>query len=233
MSLQLLPSTKPEYRIRRYAPRDRQAVWRLAADTAFFGSAVEAFLDDRALFCDAFVAYYTEYEAEWLWVAEEAGQLTGYVTGCADSGRRDRIWRIRFLPRLVYNMLRGRYRVGRKTLSVAGRAARAWARREVPRVSAADLPAHLHINVAAAARGRGVGRALLRACLDTFWQAGIRGVHLHTTDYNRAACRLYESTGFRLLSARPTALWRGLVPVAVESRAYGLLPAWYDDRQTQ
>jgi hypothetical protein len=44
-------------RIRRYERRDCAAVYRLAADTAFFGDPVEAFLDDRALFCRAFVAY--------------------------------------------------------------------------------------------------------------------------------------------------------------------------------
>lgn len=36
--------------IRPYRQEDREAVYRIAADTAFFGESVEHFLDDRRLF---------------------------------------------------------------------------------------------------------------------------------------------------------------------------------------
>ena len=55
--------------IRLYEPDDRQDVLRISADTAVFGEPVEAILDDRRLFCDAFTAYYTDFESEYLWVA--------------------------------------------------------------------------------------------------------------------------------------------------------------------
>ncbi len=215
-----------QYRIRLYRPRDRRAVWRLAADTAFFGAPVEAFLDDRALFCAAFVAYYTDYEAERVWVAEVNGKLVGYVTGCGDSRRRTRVLCTRILPAVLRNVLRGRYHVGRKTLRFALRLLQESLERAAPRVSLARFPGHLHINVAGPARGKGVGRALLKACLAQFWTTGVRGVHLHTTDRNRAACHLYESVGFRLLDARRTRLWRGLVAGKVENRTYGIRPEW-------
>ena len=50
----------------------------------------------------------------------------------------------------------------------------------------------------------------------------ISGVHLSTTSLNAAACRLYESMGFRLLSACPTRMWAGLVKGPVEERLYGM-----------
>jgi ribosomal protein S18 acetylase RimI-like enzyme len=198
----------------------------LAADTAFFGDPVEAFLDDRTLFCEAFMAYYTDREPEHLWVAEADGAIVGYVSGGTGS-RKARTMTAHILPHVIGHLLLGRYRLGRKTLRYCRCGLRAWVRREFPAVSLARFPAHLHLNVAAAMRGRGVGRALLQACLVGFWAESVAGVQLHTTDHNRAACHLYERVGFRLLGARSTALWQGLVGVPVENRVYGILPAWH------
>ncbi|HUT21035.1 MAG TPA: GNAT family N-acetyltransferase [Anaerolineae bacterium] len=88
------------------------------------------------------------------------------------------------------------------------------------------FPGHLHINVTAGARGRGIGRALLERSLARFWATSVCGVHLSTTDRNAAACHLYEAVGFRLLHAWPTRLWRGLVDGPVERRIYGIRPDW-------
>lgn len=220
-----MDANEVSWRIRLYEQRDRDAVWQLAADTAFFGDPVEAYLDDRALFCEAFAAYYTNHEPEHLWVADRDGQVVGYVSGGTGS-RRARAMAAHILPRIVRHLLLGRYRVGCKTLHFCWHGLRAWVGAEVPVVSLARFPAHLHINVAAAMRGQGIGRALIRACLARFWAEGISGVHLHTTDHNRAACHLYERVGFRLLDARKTALWRYLISTPVENRVYGIMPAW-------
>jgi ribosomal protein S18 acetylase RimI-like enzyme len=49
-----------------------------------------------------------------------------------------------------------------------------------------------------AARQRGIGRALLRACIDSDLAAGAQGVELSVSVTNRAAIALYESEGFGL-----------------------------------
>jgi len=51
--------------------------------------------------------------------------------------------------------------------------------------------------VAGDARGRGVGEALSRACIDAARAAGRRQILLHSTDWMPAAHRLYERLGFR------------------------------------
>jgi GNAT superfamily N-acetyltransferase len=48
-----------------------------------------------------------------------------------------------------------------------------------------------------AARGRGVGRALLQACLDRARAAGKRRMALHTTEWMATARAMYERAGFR------------------------------------
>jgi ribosomal protein S18 acetylase RimI-like enzyme len=212
--------------IRPYTAGDRATVWTLAANTAFFGDPVEAYLDDRALFCAAFVAYYTDYEPERLWVAEIDGTVVGYVTGCGDSRRQARTFGSRILPAVLWGVLRGRYRVGIKTLRFALCMAREGLQHGRPDVSLDRFPGHLHINVLARARGNGIGRALLERSLAQFWATGVPGVHLSTTDCNAAACHLYEAVGFRLLRAWSTRLWHGLVDGSVERRIYGIQPDW-------
>src|SRR5262245_56638092 len=96
-------------RIRPYARLDRDAVLRLAADTAFFGEPLEHYLDDRQLFCDAMYAYYTDLESEHAWVACAGTEVVGFLVACVDSSAHRRRWVARILPRLAFGVLRGRY----------------------------------------------------------------------------------------------------------------------------
>ena len=50
--------------------------------------------------------------------------------------------------------------------------------------------------VAPAARGRGVGAALMQECLRRVRRAGGRVLSLHTTDLMQTAVRMYERMGF-------------------------------------
>jgi len=208
--------------IRPYRNGDRQAVHAIGADTAFFGDAVEAEMEDRRLFCDLFLAYYTDLEPEHAWVACQDDRVTGFLLGCLDGKRQRRalLWRI--VPQVLGRLARRGYRLGRHTWRFAWSLVGAWIRREVLPSFTACYPAHLHLNVAAPWRGRGIGRRLLDAYLSQLRALAVPGVHLTTTSRNEAACRLYERSGFRLLEQRPTRIWAGLVDSPVQSRCYGL-----------
>ena len=71
--------------IRHYQSSDQQPVLKISADTAFFGDPVEAFLEDRHLYMDAFARYYTEYEAQYAWIAESPEGVIGFLFGCVDT----------------------------------------------------------------------------------------------------------------------------------------------------
>ncbi len=58
------------------------------------------------------------------------------------------------------------------------------------------------LGVAAAAQGRGVGAALVDACLETARRDGRGGVFIHSGDWMHAAHRLYGRLGFRHVPAR-------------------------------
>lgn len=56
--------------------------------------------------------------------------------------------------------------------------------------------------VAPSAQGRGVGRALVEACVERARQDGKERLFLHSGEWMRAAHRLYESLGFRRVPER-------------------------------
>jgi ribosomal protein S18 acetylase RimI-like enzyme len=73
--------------------------------------------------------------------------------------------------------------------------------------------------VSSAARGRGVGEALVRAVIDRARSAGIGTVVLSSSEKMLAAHRLYERLGFTRLPERD---WTPLPGVNLKAYAYGL-----------
>jgi ribosomal protein S18 acetylase RimI-like enzyme len=212
----------PEFEIRPYRVSDRESVFRIGADTAFFGAPVEVYMEDRNVFLEAFYAYYTELEQEYIWVASADEAVVGFLTGCVDSRSRGPKY-IRFiLPGLIGKLLSGRYRFGKRTFSYLGGMLGGVLRGELTHADLELYPAHLHINVDSAWRGYGLGRRLMEAYLKQLRGLGVKGVFLDTTSLNEAACRLYEKMGFRMLEARPDRFWAKWFGHPVENRCYGL-----------
>lgn len=208
--------------VRPFQSMDREEVFRIASDTAFFGEPVEAYLDDRRMFCDAFYRYYTDIEPEHALVACLDSQVMGYLTGCVDTTTQRRQLATKILPSVAWRALLGYYSLGRKTWRYIRSMVVAGIRQEFPHVDLHEFPAHLHINLDSEARGRGLGRRLMDAHLDQLRKLRVPGVFLNTTSMNEAACSLYEKIGFELFDARPTQIWSHLIDQPVENRSYGL-----------
>ena len=114
------------------------------------------------------------------------------------------------------------YDVNALTLRYFRRTADAVLNGDFPHVDLRDYPAELHINLAEAARGLGLGRKLMQACLDQMTELGIPGIHLKTTTMNAAAIKLYEKMGFKLLARKRTHLWDEWLPgEEIENLVYG------------
>jgi ribosomal protein S18 acetylase RimI-like enzyme len=208
--------------VRPYQAGDRAALFKIGAETAFFGAPIETYMEDRRTFLDAFYAYYTDYEPEHAWVACAGDQVVGFLTGCTDTKRQEKISRQKLIPMVIWNVLRRRYKLGPKIWRYGRETFTAGLRGEFPPTDVERFPAHLHINLADGFRGLGLGRGLMQAYLAQLKELGVKGVHLHTTSLNEAACRLYEASGFRLWAARSTRMWRGLIDRPVENRCYAM-----------
>ena len=211
-----------EVKIKPYQQSDRDDVFRIAADTTFFGDPVEAFLDDRRLFCDAFIRYYTDFEADYAWVVNTGDQVVGYLTGCINTAAQRKKYLINTIAPLIGRVFQGKYKLGSNTWRFARSSLGGVLRNEYPHINYDEYPAHLHINVDVASRGQGLGQKLMDAYLNQIRQLGVPGVFLGTTNLNEAACRLYEKTGFELLDSRQTRVWSYLLERSVENRSYGL-----------
>ncbi len=207
--------------VRLYQPQDRSAVLEIAADTGFFGAPVEAFLDDRRLMQDIFVAYYVDREPEHVWVADLDGATVGYICGSV-GGKDVARAQARTSAAAVLRLVTFRYKVGALTRRYFLRTASAVLRGEYPHPDLRGYPAHLHINLTEAARGFGLGKRLMNVCLDQMAGLGVPGIHLNTTSLNAAAVKMYEKMGFELLDRKRTYLWEPWLPGAeVENLVYG------------
>jgi ribosomal protein S18 acetylase RimI-like enzyme len=207
--------------VRPYQPQDRSAVLEIAADTGFFGAPVEAFLDDRRLMQDIFVAYYVDREPEHVWVADLDGATVGYICGSV-GGKDVARAQARTSAAAVLRLVTFRYKVGALTRRYFLRTASAVLRGEYPHPDLRGYPAHLHINLTEAARGFGLGKRLMNVCLDQMAGLGVPGIHLNTTSLNAAAVKMYEKMGFELLDRKRTYLWEPWLPGAeVENLVYG------------
>jgi ribosomal protein S18 acetylase RimI-like enzyme len=213
---------KSDLIVRPYQPADQKAVFQIGADTAFFGAPIEAYMEDRRIFNDFFYAYYTDVEPQYTWVAVADGKVAGFLAGCLDVRSKYGRWLVHIFPRFMACLLRGGYHFGPLAWHYIGVLISAGLHGEAPHIDFKKFPAHLHINVDAAWRGLGLGHKLMDAYLAQLRSLGVRGVHLETTSMNDVACRLYEKVGFRLLDARPTRMWVGMIDGPVENRCYGL-----------
>ncbi|MCX8063060.1 MAG: GNAT family N-acetyltransferase [Anaerolineales bacterium] len=211
-----------EWFIRPYQSDDRDAVFRIAGDTAFFGSPIEAYMEDRRLFLDAYYGYYTDYAPEHAWVAVANGHVIGFLVGSIDPKKYRKTMVFRIIPTIIKRLGQGEYRIGPKARRYLHEIALAFVRREIPEADESVYPSHLHVNVDAHWRGCGIGKGLLMTYLDHLRRLGVPGVHLQTTNLNRVACYLYERLGFSLLGARKTRMWQWILKEEVENRCYGL-----------
>lgn len=195
------------WKVTLYESGDRAAVREICCDTADKGRPVERFFHDRELFADLLTRYYTDYESRSLWVAKANGRVVGYLTGCLDTARYQRIFRWRILPGVILRALARGILLRRETWRLIQAAVMTWRRGGFRRkVRMHSYPAHLHINIRTEFRGHHVGQWLIEQFLEQVRARGLRGIHLVTRGDNQTACRFFERMGFQLLSRHPGVL---------------------------
>lgn len=196
--------------IRRYDPRDRAALRQLACDTAARGESVERFFYDRDVFADFLTRYYTEWEPQSLWVAETDGRIVGYLTGCLQTRRYQRVMAWLIDPRATLRAIgRGAlwhpdtWRLAQAVLQTCRRGGF----KTDPVVQ--GYPAHMHVNVDRAFRGQRIGGQLVERFLRQAVEAGCPGVHAAVRGDNLSACRFFEQRGFTPLCRHPVVFPEG------------------------
>ena len=171
--------------VRPYRAADRDAVRAICNAAAFRGRGGRAMLDDPELFADYWTAYYTDFEPEACLVAEERGEVVGYLVGSADSRRFVRAMATHVVPRVVarlaWRYATGRYRhVPHRRAVVRWLVLRSW--REAPSVDLRRFPAHYHVNLRAGAVAQGLYTRLAAAFIERMHARGVLFGHGHVTE---------------------------------------------------
>ena len=135
------------------------------------------------LHAEYWIGSYRTLWPEWTFVAEDQGETIGYLTACPDTLTQEFLkpW-CHELPLLI-RILFGQFGY---TLYSRKMARRLLRQDSLPEMAFGDrleewrrrYPAHLHINLTAAARGKGVGVELMRSCIRELYSLGIPGCHL-------------------------------------------------------
>ncbi|MEW5758691.1 MAG: GNAT family N-acetyltransferase [Candidatus Omnitrophota bacterium] len=192
--------------IRKYERRDRLSVRQIACDTADKGEPLENFFSDRYIAADLITKYYTDYNKEFLWVAEYNGEVIGYLTGCINDKHYTWIMITNILPYVIFiAFFRGVF-LDIKTWKLLKAIIMTFSKRVFTMsednylFSQKDYPAHLHINLKNGYRGQNIGRGLVDKFIDQLRAKGIKGVYASVREDNTFGCNFFEHLGFRILA---------------------------------
>jgi GNAT superfamily N-acetyltransferase len=200
-------------------PMDEVSVRRLSANRAVDGAAWAAVRElccrtgndgdpiapERwELFSRIWIEPYEKILPEWTYVGESGGSIVGYLTGCPDSKAFHRLRRWRVTVPLLVAIAGGHYRHtpgARQFIKQALGLRKSVERRFTPalrRTIAHDYPAHLHINIDAAYRHRGIGRCLIESYFADLRRREVSGVHLFC---GAGPVEFYRRLGFQKLES--------------------------------
>ena len=154
------------------------------------------------LFSRIWIEPYEKIFPDWTYVAENGGSIVGYLTGCPDSRKFYRLRPWRATAPLLIAIASGRYYgtpgAGEVVKQVLG--LRKSTEDHFPSALRSEIahyyPAHLHINIDASHRRKGVGRALIKKYFGDLRRSNVQGVHLYC---GADPVNFYKRMGFQEL----------------------------------
>jgi len=154
--------------IRKYKPRDTQAVRELCCDTAYFGEPCENFFPDRELLADLIMKYHTDFEPQHIWIAEYAGQVVGYISACFDETRFRQAMLFRIAPlSFIKALARGKIWDKRMCRLILHNLKSFFMKEtSLSKIDTKKFPVNIHQNIKKGFRGSGIGSRLVEALLD-------------------------------------------------------------------
>lgn len=177
--------------IRTATVHDLPGAYRVCLRTGDAGEDATDRFEDPDLLGHAYVGPYIVGEPDRALVVQGPEGVAGYCLAAADT-RAFEAW----CAASWWPVLRQRYPVAEGD-SVDAEIIRLF--HAPPRASDAVVeayPAHLHIDLLASARGRGLGRRLVERQLADLQRAGSPGVHLDVATTNANAIAFYRHLGF-------------------------------------
>lgn len=184
--------------IRPYAATDRSAIRKISCETAFLGESLRPQYRDEESLADILTAHYTDNEPENALVAEQDGEVIGYLLSCRDARRVT----IPEYYAFKHIFLRGVcFRPGTSRFyfrSLWDQAVRGF-QLGMPKIDFDIYPCHTHSNFKPGSRGGGVGTQMFYQLFDHYKLQGVRGMHALVMESNTKTLRWAErKLGYRV-----------------------------------
>ena len=195
--------------IRRYEPKDREAVRHLCCETGFLGKAIDPVFEDRELFADYLTRYYTDIEPESSFVLEQEGIVKGYLLGSYRPFRQQLFNFFNNLALFTRGMAKYAF-YNRPTRDFIGWILRnSW--REVP--TTPRRCANFHFNILHEAQGLANTTKLMNSYLDHLRSKGVRQVYGQVVTFEtRRGAKVFERYGFQVLERKEITKYRKAHP---------------------
>ena len=206
--------------IRKFLHRDRKDVRRICCETALMGEPSSIFFDDDEIFADALTLYFTDYEPESSFVAEDNHKVVGYLLGAKDVKIAHKVFTNNIvLPLFFKSLFRGTF-FKKKNIFFFLHVLMSLMKGEfkAPDFSR-DYSATLHINIDEYFRGQGIGSKLINNYLKYLRGQCITGVHLATM--SDKSSDFFVKQGFNLLFQSKRSYFRYILHKATPIYIYG------------
>lgn len=179
--------------IRPVASGDQDACYEICLRTGDHGNDASALYTDPRLIGEIWVGPYLERWPQHAFVVADETAVGGYIVGAPDTAEHERWLEQEWLP-----PLRLRYPIGTFPDGTADADAVQLLHESPPTPGrlTSIWPAHLHIDLLPNMQGRGYGRTLMNAFLDSLRSAGVPAVHAGVSAQNPRAVAFYRRLGF-------------------------------------
>ena len=191
--------------IRNYRPADRQAVRQISCDTSGKGKS-DRYFSDCETYADIITRYYTDYEPGSLWVAQANNIVVGYLTGCLDTSKFDRIMTRKILHSAISGAISRGAILRLESYQLFSALIVSGILRIGRGIDLKTYPAHFHINIIEDFRGVKRGRQLVERFKQQCVDAGIKGIHVEALGTNLKGRGFFEKMGFKPICERPLIL---------------------------
>lgn len=188
---------------------DLDALYEISLATGDAGGDASGLYRDGRLLGHIYAAPYARLAPELAFVAEDAGGVAGYVVGVTDTRAFEALLEREWWPALrgVYPDPSDKPPAGltsddRRMLAIHHPT-------PSPEAVVRAFPAHLHLNLAARAQGRGLGTALLARWLAAAEGRGVRAVHVGVNSGNAGGLGFWRRRGFVRLDLIGRTVWMG------------------------
>lgn len=183
--------------IRPYSSQDRSAVREIACATAFMGRPLDRQYRDSESLADMLTAHYTDHEPENALIAEQEGEVIGYLLSCRDARRitAPGMYALKHIftrAVCVRPGTAGFYFLSLRDLIVD------LFHKGAPKIDLALYPCHTHSNFKPGSRGGGVGTEMFYRLFDHYKRQGVHGMHAQVMAANTKTLRWAEAKlGYR------------------------------------